>query len=57
MVIEISKYAFNVKQNEFLLVQFNSSGIFIGYCVLVINMNLNQTKELNVVSDRCCILF
>lgn len=24
---------------------------------LVINMNLNQTKELNVVSDRCCILF
>lgn len=36
MVIEVSKYAFNVKQNEFLLVQFNSSGIFIGYCVLIL---------------------
>lgn len=53
MVIEISKYAFNVKQNEFLLVQFNR--LLCSY--LVINMNLNQTKELNVVSDRCCILF
>lgn len=36
MAIEISKYAFNVKQNEFLLVQFNSSEIFIGYCVLIL---------------------